>query len=85
MVDLASVGFVDRIGYRASMVLAHALAALGLALLAILPELRPSPFVGILLSVCIYAVGGGLLEVVPILLLAGLWLSGRAGKPATKG
>ena len=63
LVDLASVGFVDRIGYRASMVLAHALAAAGLALLAILPELLPSPFVGILLSVCVYAVGGGLLEV----------------------
>lgn len=63
LVDLASVSFVDRIGYRASMVLAHALAAAGLALLAILPELLPSPFVGILLSVCVYAVGGGLLEV----------------------
>ncbi len=64
LVDLVSVGFVDRIGYRASMVMAHALAALGLALLAILPELLPNPFVGILLSVCVYAVGGGLLEVV---------------------
>ena len=63
LVDLASVGFVDRIGYRVSMVLAHALAAAGLALLAVLPELLPSPFVGILLSVCVYAVGGGLLEV----------------------
>ena len=63
LVDLASVSFVDRIGYRASMVLAHALAAAGLALLAVLPELLPSPFVGILLSVCVYAVGGGLLEV----------------------
>lgn len=63
LVDLASVSFVDRIGYRASMVLAHALAAAGLALLAILPELLPSPFLGILLSVCVYAVGGGLLEV----------------------
>ena len=64
LVDLASVGFVDRIGYRASMVLAHALAAAGLALLAILPELLPSPFLGILLSVMVYAVGGGLIEVV---------------------
>lgn len=64
LVDLASVGFVDRIGYRASMVLAHALAAAGLALLAVLPELLPSPFLGILLSVMVYAVGGGLLEVV---------------------
>ena len=64
LVDLASVGFVDRIGYRASMVLAHALAAAGLALLAILPEILPNPFLGILLSVCVYAVGGGLIEVV---------------------
>ena len=64
LVDLASVGFVDRIGYRASMVLAHALAAAGLALLAILPDALPSPFPGILLSVMVYAAGGGLLEVV---------------------
>ena len=63
LVDLASVGFVDRIGYRASMVLAHALAAAGLALLAVLPEAMPDPFMGILLVVAVYAVGGGLLEV----------------------
>ena len=63
LVDLVSVGFVDRIGYRASMVLAHALSAAGLALLAVLPELMPTPFPGILLAVGVYAVGGGLLEV----------------------
>ena len=63
LVDLISVSFVDRIGYRMSMVLAHALSAAGLILLAFLPELMPSPFLGILLSVGVYAVGGGLLEV----------------------
>lgn len=63
LVDLLSVGFVDRIGYRASMVLAHLLAAAGLALLTVLPEVLPSPFAGILISVTVYAVGGGLLEV----------------------
>ena len=63
IVDLVSVTFVDKIGYRASMVLAHALAAMGLVSLAVLPELLPNPFVGILLAVTIYAVGGGLLEV----------------------
>lgn len=63
LVDLVSVSFVDRIGYRKSMVLAHALAAAGLVLLAILPEVMPSPFLGIFLAVCVYAVGGGLLEV----------------------
>ena len=61
--DLVSVGFVDRIGYRASMILAHAMAALGLILLTILPEVFAEPFVGIFISVMVYAVGGGLLEV----------------------
>lgn len=63
LVDLLSVGFVDRIGYRASMVMAHVLSASGLILLTVLPEVLPSPFAGILTAVMIYAVGGGLLEV----------------------
>lgn len=63
LVDLASAGFVDRIGYRASAVLAHVCAASGLAMLAFLPELFRDPFHGILISVAVYAVGGGLLEV----------------------
>lgn len=63
LVDLLSVGFVDRIGYRASMVAAHVLSAAGLILLTVLPEVLPSPFAGILTAVMVYAVGGGLLEV----------------------
>ena len=63
LVDLLSVGFVDRIGYRASMVIAHVLSAAGLISLTILPEILPAPFAGILISVMIYAIGGGLLEV----------------------
>lgn len=63
LVDLLSVGFVDRIGYRASMVMAHVMAAAGLILLTILPEVFPSPFAGILTAVMVYAIGGGLLEV----------------------
>ena len=61
--DLLSVGFVDRIGYRISIVAAHVLAAAGLALLTVLPEVTATPFTGILISVMIYAIGGGLLEV----------------------
>lgn len=63
LVDLLSVGFVDKIGYRASMVIAHVMAAAGLMLLTILPEVLSSPFTGILTAVMIYAIGGGLLEV----------------------
>lgn len=63
IVDLVSVSFVDRIGYRASMILAHICSAGGLILLTILPELLTSAYIGILLSVITYAIGGGLLEV----------------------
>nr|WP_177297345.1 MFS transporter [uncultured Blautia sp.] len=63
LMDLLAIGFVDRIGYRISMVMAHVLSAAGLILLTILPEVFSSPFVGILISVMVYAVGGGLLEV----------------------
>ena len=62
-VDLLSAGFIDRIGYRASVLLAHGFAAAGLILLTILPDRTADPFVGILLAVVVYALGGGLLEV----------------------
>ena len=63
LVDLLSVRFVDKIGYRISMIMAHVLVAAGLLLLTILPEILPVPFIGILIAVMIYAIGGGLLEV----------------------
>ncbi|MBQ5521919.1 MAG: MFS transporter [Oscillospiraceae bacterium] len=64
LVDLLSVTFVDKIGYRASMILAHAFSAVGLVLLTVLPEALSDPFAGILCAVIFYAIGGGLLEVV---------------------
>ena len=63
LVDILSVSFVDKIGYRASMVLAHLFGAVGLFSLAVLPELFRDPFLGILAAVFLYAIGGGLLEV----------------------
>ncbi len=63
LVDILSVGFVDKIGYRASMVMAHAFGAVGLISLPLLPELFTHPFAGILAAVVLYAIGGGLLEV----------------------
>ncbi len=63
LVDLLSAAFVDRIGYKKTVILAQIFAATGLVLLALLPGIM-SPFPGILTSVMIYAVGGGLCEVV---------------------
>ncbi len=63
LVDLLSAKYVDRIGYRPCMVAAHVLSVLGLVGLAFLPELLPTPYAGLLTAVILYAVGGGLLEV----------------------
>lgn len=63
LVDLLSTGFVDKIGYRASIMIAHIFSAAGLLGLAILPEILPNAYTGLLISVAIYALGGGLIEV----------------------
>ena len=63
LTDILSAAFVDKIGWRVSIVAAHICSALGFAMLAFLPDLLPDPFAGILLSIAVYAVGGGLLEV----------------------
>lgn len=60
-IDLASAKFVDKIGYRPCILVAHIFSFTGLVLLAFLPELFG--FGGMLVSVCVYAVGGGLIEV----------------------
>ncbi len=62
-VDLLSAGLIDRIGYRASVIIAHICSALGLVLLTVLPEQMPDAYTGILIAVAIYAVGGGMIEV----------------------
>lgn len=63
LVDLFCAKFVDRIGYRFSIVVSEVLSALGLVGLAFLPDLLPDAFAGILISVTIYAMGCGLIEV----------------------
>ncbi len=63
LTDLAATKFVDRIGYRTCVVASQILSAIGLALLAFLPELLPSAFIGILVAVVLYAIGSGLIEV----------------------
>ena len=62
LVDLLSAGFVDKIGYRTSIVMAQFLCAMGLVLLTVLPGVM-DPFAGILLAMVVYAVGGGIIEV----------------------
>ncbi len=62
-VDLICAALGDRVGYRIPIVLAHILAAIGLVGLGVFPRIFPDPYVGIIVAIAIYAVGGGLTEV----------------------
>ena len=61
-VDLVSARVVDRIGYRPCIVAAHVFAAAGLLGLALLPHVLPA-YAGLMISVVLYAIGGGIIEV----------------------
>ena len=63
LVDLAATKFADKIGYRTCVAASQVLSAAGLVLMAILPDVLPVPFIGILISVVLYAIGSGLIEV----------------------
>lgn len=63
LIDLAATSFADKIGYRTCVVASQVLSAAGLMAMAFLPELLSAPFVGILISVVLYAIGSGLIEV----------------------
>ncbi len=62
-VDFLSAYFIDKIGYRISVIAAHIFACIGLAGLSVFPFIMP-PYAGIILSIVIYAVGSGLIEVI---------------------
>lgn len=63
LVDLVATKFADVIGYRTCVVVSQAVSAVGLILMAFLPDLLPNPFVGIMIAVVLYAIGSGLIEV----------------------
>lgn len=63
IVDVLAIKFVDKLGHRTCAVLAHAIAAVGMLAFAVLPNIMPSPFVGLLISSILFAIGGGLIEV----------------------
>ena len=63
LVDLVAVKFADIVGYRVCVIASQVVSAAGLILMAVLPDVLPDPFIGIILSVILYAIGSGLIEV----------------------
>ena len=62
-VDFIAAKFVDKIGYRVSIVAAHIFAGSGLALMGILPFKLSNPYFGLIIAIACYAIGGGIIEV----------------------
>lgn len=63
LVDLIAANYVEKIGYKKSILAAHVFSAAGLLGLGILPELLGNPYMGLLAAITVYALGGGLIEV----------------------
>ena len=62
-VDLICAKYVDKIGHRAAMIFGHTAATIGLICMAVLPSIFPNPYIALVLSTMIYAIGGGIIEV----------------------
>ncbi len=62
LVDLVSAKYIDKIGYRRSVIFAHICSVAGLVLLGVLPFIM-DPFIGIVAAMALNAIGGGLTEV----------------------
>lgn len=62
-VDFLAAKCVDQIGYRRCIVAAHLFASAGLIGMGVLPDILPNPYLGLLISITCYAIGGGLIEV----------------------
>ena len=61
--DVLGVKFSDKVNPRVTVVIAHLCAVLGMTGFAWLPEVLPSPYLGLVLSVILAAIGGGIVEV----------------------
>ncbi len=62
--DLTAPLYVDRIGYRASVIIGMVASVLGIAALGTLPLLLQNKYLGLMISSAICAIGGGIIEVV---------------------
>lgn len=62
-VDFISAKFIDKIGYRPAIMAAHVCCGLGLISMAVLPDLLPNAYAGLIVAVVLYAIGGGIIEV----------------------
>lgn len=80
VVDILSVKVIAKLGYRASIVLAHVFSAVGLFLLGNLPRAMDNHYLGLIIPIIIYATGSGLIEVLVSPIVEGLPLENKSGE-----
>lgn len=62
-VDILAAKYADRVGHRLSMIISHICLASGLILLAVLPNVLPNAYIGMIIAVMTYSVGSAISEV----------------------
>lgn len=77
--DFLAAKYAERFGYKKCIVAAHILGSAGLVGLGIFPSLLPDPYMGLLLAITVYAVGGGLIEVLVSPIVEALPLDEKSG------
>lgn len=64
VVDFISPRFINTLGYKNCAVISQFMAALGLASMFLLPQIMSNTYLAIIISIIIYAVGSGMMEVI---------------------
>lgn len=62
-VDLVFAKLADKLGYRACLTAAHLFSAAGLVGMAAFPAVIPNAFAALVIAAVLYAMGGGMIEV----------------------
>lgn len=77
--DILSPKIISLLGYRKTAVMCQLIAALGLTLAAVLPNVLPNAYIGIVLAVIVYAFASGLMEVIISPMIEMLPTSNKSG------
>lgn len=64
LTDIFSAKYVDRLGFRRTSIPCQLLCFLGLMLLCLLPSVMADSFIALAIATVVYAVGGGMVEVI---------------------
>lgn len=81
-IDAVAIKTLDKVGYRPAAIGCCACCTLGFLLLAICPAIWPGEFFALCLPVIVYAVGGGLAEVIVSPIADSLPLENKEGSMA---